>query len=830
MNKLIASVLLATALPAALLAAIPQHWTVETSRVQPAQFEAFHGETIELAATMQSYGKPLAITNDLIGIYWQTNGMGSAYWTAPAVLSNNVMIARWEPSMDVGANVYSCFIGAPGEIYRAAFQLRLRPSPGANPSELPLPVQAIDFAQIEVRNAPYYTRGETDARIIELSPPADLSPAFAYTTAVSNKLEASKQAVIADLDTIRSGAALGATALQSYTEIDPTVADWAKKPNPAPVTDLTPAYDYTTAVSNKLEASKQDVIDDLDDIRTGAVLGATALRAAHNTSANAHEDIRETVGNKVDAYTINCDYYTLDSEHDYPLWKQYPGIYISDPIYRPDVDTLRYKLTINGYDATFTFEVFEGGTWVERMSLPGTVDRDTLDVTVSGMKITKHNHEIYNDTAPKAKALADYDIESDLSSSPTNIPTSSAVSAALAALSDTVDSKLDKSGGTMTGNLNIPGGYIFMDDSGESYEGTYLYHDHLQVAMYGDKARLFPTQLESNGEVFEFPEVSGTLALTSDIPDVDDKIEAHDESETAHADIRNTVNNLADNVSTWSSFWSGDDVRVTVTNYDSAVNLPSLYIEYKLSNGLFRTVWDERTRWNANELRMAALESAVEGKADRAWGYYDSHTGGWAPDGYTWLSSPKIAISGGMAYQKHVTSEGAVWVLESNGLIAESGGVMSNGFFRISDDEGNPLFEIVKGDKRTVGATAGSCVPLAGYAITHLQIGYAVESADHPKIYVTRSLTPVDWKAEDDADCPATVSWSGSSGNWTAVVAGKVAEAQLFVKAEYEVGGNTYIKQSAPVSVQKLVLGGNEYRVGTATISGHTVLTLTLEP
>ena len=807
MNKLIASVLLATALPVALLAAIPQRWTVETSRLQPGQFEAFHGETIEFAATMQTYGKPLAITNDLIGIYWQTNGMGSAYWTAPAVLSNNVMIAHWEPSMDVGANVYSCFIGAPGEIYRAAFQLRLRPSPGANPSELPLPVQAIDFAQIEVRNAPYYTRGETDARIIELSPPADLSPAFAYTTAVSNKLEASKQDVIADLNTIRSGAALGATALQSYTETDPTVADWAKKPNPAPITDLSPAFAYATAVSNKLESGKQDVIDDLDDIRTGAVLGATALRAAHNTSTNAHEDIRETVGNKVDAYTINCDYYTLDSEHDYPLWKQYPGIYISDPIYRPGVDTIRYKLTINGYEATFTFEIFEGGTWVERMSLPGTVDRDTLDVIVSGMKITKHNLEVYNDTAPKAKALADYDIESDLSSSPTNLPTSSAVSAALATLSDTVDSKLDKSGGTMTGDI------IFE-------EGNCPQAQYFAIQDEGHRTLIWTTgiSIDDFSIDIDFPDESGTLALISDIPDV-----------SAFAD-KSTVEALADNVSTWSSFWSGDDVRVTVTNYDSAVNLPSLYLEYKLSNGLFRTVWDERTRWNTNELRMAALESAVEEKADRAWGYYDSHTGGWAPDGYTWLSSPKIAISGGLAYQKHLTSEGAVWVLESNGLIAESGGVMSNGFFRISDDEGNPLFEIVKGDKRTVGATAGSCEQLAGYAITHLQIGYAVESADHPKIYVTRSLTPVDWKDEEDADCPATVSWSGSSGNWTAVVAGKVAEARLFVKAEYEVGGNTYIKQSAPVSVQKLVLGGNEYRVGTATISGHTVLTLTLEP
>ena len=38
----------------------------------------------------------------------------------------------------------------------------------------------------------------------------------------------SKQAEIEDLDEIRSGAALGATALQSYTETDPTVPDYVK--------------------------------------------------------------------------------------------------------------------------------------------------------------------------------------------------------------------------------------------------------------------------------------------------------------------------------------------------------------------------------------------------------------------------------------------------------------------------------------------------------------------------------------------------------------------------------------------------------------------------
>lgn len=136
-------------------AAVPLKWTVETSRVQPVTFESYHGETLELEATLKSYGKP--ITNDLQGarIYWQTNGMGSAYWSAPASASCNVLRATWTPAMDTGAKIYNCFLGRAGDNYRAAFQLRMRSSPGADPNELELPRKHIDFAEVEVKNAPW---------------------------------------------------------------------------------------------------------------------------------------------------------------------------------------------------------------------------------------------------------------------------------------------------------------------------------------------------------------------------------------------------------------------------------------------------------------------------------------------------------------------------------------------------------------------------------------------------------------------------------------------------------------------------------------------------
>ncbi len=140
---------------------VPIRWTVETSRVQPAMIDAYQGESLDLEATMKSYGKPFAITGDDIRIYWQTNGMAGAWWSAPASVKvgqsgeRDTYAATWTPSMDAGAGVYSCFIGQAGGNYRAEFRLRLRPSPGTAPNTLEIPRPSIDFSAVEVLNPPW---------------------------------------------------------------------------------------------------------------------------------------------------------------------------------------------------------------------------------------------------------------------------------------------------------------------------------------------------------------------------------------------------------------------------------------------------------------------------------------------------------------------------------------------------------------------------------------------------------------------------------------------------------------------------------------------------
>lgn len=298
-----------------------------------------------------------------------------------------------------------------------------------------------------------------------------------------------------------------------------------------------------------------------------------------------------------------------------------------------------------------------------------------------------------------------------------------------------------------------------------------------------------------------------------------------DEIPTSPEDIGAAPASIANTVNAWQAYWDGDDVRVTVTNYYGSQDLPSLFLEQKISDGgtnYFKTIWTEKARLNTINDRLDSLEDDVESKADRAWGFYDSHSGTWAPDGFTSISSGSILISKDMSYQKNITSGGEVWVLTSNDPTLISG-TETNGFFKISDSEGNSIMEVVKGDKRVVPATV-SAVSAGGNSLT---VNFNVVSADHPSIEICSDLIEADWKAEDEASCPATVVWSGSSGNYVATVTGKAAMPKMFVKGTYEVGGETYIKNSAPLGFEKVVIGGVYYRVSVETVSGKKLMVLT---
>lgn len=285
---------------------------------------------------------------------------------------------------------------------------------------------------------------------------------------------------------------------------------------------------------------------------------------------------------------------------------------------------------------------------------------------------------------------------------------------------------------------------------------------------------------------------------------------------------------IVDTVQAWQTYWDGDDVRLTVTNYYGSLDIPALYLEQKMepdddhAAAWFKVVWDERTRWNRFLDSYASITNKVENDlADRAWGVYDSSSGAYSPDGLLQLSQEQIMIASGMAWQKTATAGGcAVWVLRATSPTTLSGET-ENGYFRIEDGDGNALFEIVKGDKRTVGAVATD-IQVSGGAMT---IRYNSVSDEHPTLEVCTDLKAADWQTED-ACTVATVSWGGTSGAWVATVTPIGARSSLFAKATFEAGGNTYVRNHVATSIDKIVVGGHEYEVSVETVNGKKLLVL----
>lgn len=168
-------------------AAVPLEWIATPQRPAPATFDRFHGESLVFRCTFSGFGAlPFDGASD-VRLWYQTNGMGAAWWSLPATVSSNVLEAAWGPSCDPGAERVAFFFGAPSNAYAAA-QVRFRNSPGAHPNDLE-PPSVLDWrAELAAAMNEVYTKAEADARITELAPRTSLAPSTNYTDQVSGSL------------------------------------------------------------------------------------------------------------------------------------------------------------------------------------------------------------------------------------------------------------------------------------------------------------------------------------------------------------------------------------------------------------------------------------------------------------------------------------------------------------------------------------------------------------------------------------------------------------------------------------------------------------------
>lgn len=173
-GRLSSAVALATALQLTTLAAVPISWTATPTSPTYMPAPVPHGSTVEFSVTLKGFTDPAIGPDADVRLWFQTNGMGSAWFSAPAAFASNVVTATFGPEQDVGADRVNCFFGAPSNVFASAV-LRLSHAPGFTPTYITPPVLTIDFDILAVTNAPYYTKAETDTKIVELAPMPDVS-------------------------------------------------------------------------------------------------------------------------------------------------------------------------------------------------------------------------------------------------------------------------------------------------------------------------------------------------------------------------------------------------------------------------------------------------------------------------------------------------------------------------------------------------------------------------------------------------------------------------------------------------------------------------------
>lgn len=291
----------------------------------------------------------------------------------------------------------------------------------------------------------------------------------------------------------------------------------------------------------------------------------------------------------------------------------------------------------------------------------------------------------------------------------------------------------------------------------------------------------------------------------------------------AVAGVRTTANEAKGVANALNAAVTGDDFVVVVTNYDSKTRLPAASFKFKEQDGSskYRTIWNELDRWNwffdhwvpTNLYTKAAQDARF---AQKAWGQYASALGSDAPDDCLWVTQP-VVLSCGLEWVPHtMESGGAIWVLTATGVTPS---VTTNGYFKLCDESGNSVFEVVTGDKELAGAYCSGIETREQQSTPPIiTLDYKVDTA--PTIEATVHLGELtDWQ-----DIPgAWVETTKTDTGYRAVITPPAGATQYyFFRGKYERGTEGYIRNTAPVKIEGGIITADGVKI-RPVVSGSTV-------
>ena len=320
-----------------------------------------------------------------------------------------------------------------------------------------------------------------------------------------------------------------------------------------------------------------------------------------------------------------------------------------------------------------------------------------------------------------------------------------------------------------------------------------------------------------------------SLGIESGIQDESDPVWLAEKGGYATTAALSAVSNEAQVI---YRLFNSSNVVIEITNYNSVARSPQMRILQLNESNEYFTVWTETNgiAVASNSLARScalaytqALETVAANYAPRAWSRVTSGLGVDAPSNTTWISTPITVVAGGLEYSKIIHSGGAIWVLSGNGMTTFD--PATNGYFRISADDGTEILSIEKTDSVTLGADAAG-ITVAGNTVT---IPVPVVSRDPPVAYCRESLDDGDW-------VEVATGWSGTSGAWVFTYSGNPLPSSMFFKFTYESPGSTVIRNVAATDLAGGVLidgvvhpASDLLADGASTSPGADNLSITVE-
>lgn len=629
-------------------------------------------------------------------------------------------------------------------------------------------------------------------------------------------------------------------------ETDPTVADWAKKPNPAPVTDLTPAINYTDSATNA-------VITNLT-ARLGAKVSTNDFVLATNNLASSVSGLQSS---KADRSEIPGNYpavsnkamtaVQVEADPNVPSWAKQPKMPLAEEI-RKGTNAITatgmkiYEGEIYGPGIGYWLAVEHGLT----NYLEWTEDENAWRRNGSQYPQIKFNRAeiMFYESAQYWHQFRANPWEGWHSFTGWGVcyvkGRSVVTNELLTAEKDpTVPewAKQPEPPEAMPGN-----GVILTNGALQTKGGTAITAGNVGAATPGEVQTAISSSGHQTAEQVQTAIENAGHATTAELEHIADA------ANNALVYASGTYQYMHGNTNAWfegtnynvNAEQAAQKTKFAFEDGMDLLTMPCSMTLREIREGQKQVVWDQRDwtvwYWNFKSGQMRTdLQAQITGLSEnvrtnymtRGWAKYTAVQGLDNPATDTlWIDTPKVSLMAGKQWEKLIEVGGAgYYTLTGNGIELAPQDAEST-FLTIKDFEGNACLTFRKTSSYLVYCECGTDIT-RNFHDAQGRVVFHLTTDVQPTAEFSTILDTASFIEQGEEGCPANYEWTGSAGNWDChfLLKPGISSDACFARFKVMREGENVVEHTVPIKIN----GGIAFdqdgvtRKIRPTISGNTV-------